>query len=43
MATEFRLPELGENILQAGDLVKILVSPGDKVSQDQAVLELRDG
>ncbi|MGH9403452.1 MAG: 2-oxo acid dehydrogenase subunit E2 [Terriglobia bacterium] len=39
MATEFRLPELGENI-QAGDLVKILVSPGDKVSQDQAVLEL---
>lgn len=39
MATEFRLPELGENI-QAGDLVKVLVSPGDTVNQDQAVLEL---
>lgn len=39
MATEFKLPELGENI-QAGDLVKVLVSPGDKVNQDQAVLEL---
>lgn len=39
MATEFKLPELGENI-KSGDLVKILVSAGDKVSQDQAVLEL---
>ncbi|MGH9352311.1 MAG: biotin/lipoyl-containing protein, partial [Terriglobia bacterium] len=39
MATEFRLPELGENI-QAGDLIKVLISPGDKVSQDQAVIEL---
>ncbi|HEV2417070.1 MAG TPA: 2-oxo acid dehydrogenase subunit E2 [Terriglobia bacterium] len=39
MATEFRLPELGENI-QAGDVVKLLISPGDKVNQDQAVLEL---
>ncbi|MGH9343771.1 MAG: 2-oxo acid dehydrogenase subunit E2 [Terriglobia bacterium] len=39
MATEFRLPELGENI-QAGDLIKVLISPGDRVSQDQAVIEL---
>lgn len=39
MATEFKLPELGENI-KSGDLVKVLVSAGDKVSQDQAVLEL---
>ncbi|MDE3179650.1 MAG: 2-oxo acid dehydrogenase subunit E2 [Acidobacteriota bacterium] len=39
MATEFRLPELGENI-KAGELVRILVSPGDKVSVDQSVLEL---
>ncbi|MGH9406657.1 MAG: 2-oxo acid dehydrogenase subunit E2 [Terriglobia bacterium] len=39
MATEFKLPELGENI-QTGDLVRILISPGDQVNQDQAVLEL---
>jgi pyruvate dehydrogenase E2 component (dihydrolipoamide acetyltransferase) len=39
MATEFRLPELGENI-KSGDLVRILVSVGDAVSQDQPVLEL---
>ncbi|HEX5482396.1 MAG TPA: 2-oxo acid dehydrogenase subunit E2 [Terriglobia bacterium] len=39
MSTEFKLPELGENI-KSGDLVKVLVSAGDKVSQDQAVLEL---
>jgi pyruvate dehydrogenase E2 component (dihydrolipoamide acetyltransferase) len=39
MATEFRLPELGENIA-SGDLVKVMVSIGDTVSQDQPVLEL---
>lgn len=39
MATEFRLPELGENI-KAGELVRILVSAGDTVNLDQAVLEL---
>lgn len=39
MATEFRLPELGENIA-AGDVLKVLVSVGDTVSRDQAVLEL---
>ena len=39
MATEFRLPELGENI-KSGDLVRILGSVGDAVSQDQPVLEL---
>jgi pyruvate dehydrogenase E2 component (dihydrolipoamide acetyltransferase) len=39
MATEFRLPELGENI-QSGDLVKVMVSTGDRVNQDQPVLEL---
>ncbi len=39
MATEFRLPELGENI-KSGQLVRILVSEGDSVSQDQPVLEL---
>lgn len=39
MATEFRLPELGENI-ESGDLVKVLVSTGDTIAQDQPVIEL---
>jgi pyruvate dehydrogenase E2 component (dihydrolipoyllysine-residue acetyltransferase) len=39
MATEFRLPELGENV-DKGDLVKVLVSVGDVISRDQSVLEL---
>jgi len=38
-ATEFRLPELGENIDQ-GDLVRLLISPGSKVSEGQPVMEL---
>jgi pyruvate dehydrogenase E2 component (dihydrolipoamide acetyltransferase) len=36
---EFRLPELGENIDQ-GDLVRLLISPGSKVSEGQPVMEL---
>jgi pyruvate dehydrogenase E2 component (dihydrolipoamide acetyltransferase) len=39
MATDFTLPELGENIT-AGDVVRVLVSPGDSVAKDQPVLEL---
>ena len=39
MLTEFKLPELGENI-DKGELVKVLVSVGDIISQDQAVIEL---
>lgn len=39
MSTEFRLPELGENIAK-GDLVKVLVSVGDVISKDQSVVEL---
>jgi pyruvate dehydrogenase E2 component (dihydrolipoamide acetyltransferase) len=39
MATEFRLPELGENIA-SGDVLKVLVSPGDVIQADQPVLEL---
>jgi pyruvate dehydrogenase E2 component (dihydrolipoamide acetyltransferase) len=39
MATEFRLPELGENI-ESGDVLKILVSVGDSLTKDQPVLEL---
>ncbi len=37
--TEFKLPELGENIHQ-GDLVRLLVAPGATVSEGQAVMEL---
>jgi pyruvate dehydrogenase E2 component (dihydrolipoamide acetyltransferase) len=39
MATEFRLPELGENI-EKGDLLKVLVAVGDRVNQEQPILEL---
>jgi pyruvate dehydrogenase E2 component (dihydrolipoamide acetyltransferase) len=38
-ATEFRLPELGENI-ESGDVVRVTVQPGDVVSEGQTVLEL---
>ncbi|HXA10225.1 MAG TPA: 2-oxo acid dehydrogenase subunit E2, partial [Chthoniobacterales bacterium] len=37
--TEFRLPELGENISQ-GDLVRLMIAPGTKVSEGQPVMEL---
>src|SRR3954470_5696219 len=36
---EFKLPELGENV-SAGDVMRVLVKPGDSVANDQAVLEL---
>lgn len=39
MATDFTLPELGENIT-AGDVVRILVAPGDSIAKDQPVIEL---
>ena len=39
MATDFTLPELGENIV-GGDVVRLLVSPGDTITKDQPVLEL---
>jgi pyruvate dehydrogenase E2 component (dihydrolipoamide acetyltransferase) len=38
-ATEFRLPELGENI-ESGDVVRVGVQAGDEVSEGQTVLEL---
>ena len=37
--TDFKLPELGENIT-AGDVVRVLVKPGDTIAKDQAILEL---
>ena len=37
--TEFKLPELGENIHQ-GDLVRLMISPGAIISEGQPVMEL---
>src|SRR5687768_14246862 len=39
MATDFKIPELGENIT-AGDVVRVLVKAGDTLTKDQPVLEL---
>ncbi len=39
MAIEFKLPELGENIEQ-GDLVRVMVKPGDTIAEGQPVIEL---
>src|SRR3990172_7891076 len=36
---DVRLPALGENI-ESGDVLRVLVSPGDTVRKDQPVLEL---
>lgn len=42
MPRELKLPTLGENI-EGGDVVKILVRPGDTISNDQPILELETG
>ena len=39
MATEFKLPELGENI-EAADILNVLVSEGDVIQKDQGVIEI---
>ena len=39
MATEFRLPELGENI-ESGKVTSVMVSVGDTIAQDQPVIEV---
>ncbi|PSH03717.1 MAG: branched-chain alpha-keto acid dehydrogenase subunit E2 [Acidobacteria bacterium] len=39
MATEFRLPELGENI-EFGDVVRIAVTAGETIKEGQTVVEL---
>jgi pyruvate dehydrogenase E2 component (dihydrolipoamide acetyltransferase) len=36
---DFTLPELGEQI-ESGDVLRVLVNPGDMITKDQAVLEL---
>jgi pyruvate dehydrogenase E2 component (dihydrolipoyllysine-residue acetyltransferase) len=37
--SDFTLPELGENV-SAGDVLRVLVKPGDTLAMDQPVLEL---
>ncbi|MGH9197964.1 MAG: 2-oxo acid dehydrogenase subunit E2, partial [Acidimicrobiia bacterium] len=37
--TEFKLPELGENI-ESGDVIRVMVAAGDRIERDQPVLEL---
>jgi pyruvate dehydrogenase E2 component (dihydrolipoamide acetyltransferase) len=39
MATEFKLPELGENI-ESGDLVRLMIKPGGSIAEGEAVMEL---
>jgi len=39
MTTEFKLPELGENI-DSGDLVRLLIRPGASIAEGEAVMEL---
>jgi pyruvate dehydrogenase E2 component (dihydrolipoamide acetyltransferase) len=39
LATDFTLPELGEQV-PGGDVLRILVNPGDTLKKDQPVLEL---
>ena len=39
MATEFKLPELGENI-ESGDLVRLMIKPGASVTEGEPVMEL---
>ncbi len=39
MATELKLPELGENV-EKGDVIRVLVNPGDVIKVDQPVVEL---
>ena len=39
MATEFKLPDLGEGV-EAGDVVSVLVAEGDTIEIDQSVVEL---
>ncbi len=39
MTTEFKLPELGENI-HSGDVVKVLVREGQQIAAGQGLVEL---
>ncbi|MDZ7626699.1 MAG: biotin/lipoyl-containing protein [Ignavibacteriaceae bacterium] len=39
MATEFKLPELGENI-ESADIINVLVKVGDVVEKEQSIIEI---
>ena len=39
METEFKLPEMGENI-ESGKVVSVLVKVGDVIELDQPVIEV---
>ncbi len=39
MGTEFKLPELGENI-ESGDLVRLMIKPGGSIAAGEPVMEL---
>jgi len=39
MATEFKLPELGENI-ESADVVNVLVKAGDMIEKEQSIIEI---
>jgi len=39
MATEFKLPELGENI-ESADVIAVLVKTGDRLIKEQSVIEI---
>ena len=39
MRTEFKMPDLGENI-EGGDVVGVLIAIGDEIKEDQPILEL---
>ena len=42
MATEFKLPSLGENV-DSGEVVRVLVKVGETVKADQSVIEMETG
>ncbi len=42
MATDFRVPDLGENV-ESGDIVNVLVKEGDEIQADQSVMEIETG
>ena len=42
MATDFKVPNLGENV-DEGDIVKVMVKEGDEIAADQNVMEIETG
>jgi pyruvate dehydrogenase E2 component (dihydrolipoamide acetyltransferase) len=42
MATDFKVPNLGENV-EEGDIVKVMVQEGDEIAADQNVMEIETG